>query len=177
MFGPPEEGALIKIVGGSRLDRALKDYLGYYRTHHARLARLYPGMREILDLVRSKHRKMALFTGKGTFTTSITLEEFDLQPYFDLVVTGNDVQKHKPSAEGILKILDRFDLEPAQALMVGDSVADVKASREAGVAMAAVLWDSYARERVEALETDFRFYDIPTFHSWLGERLDSASSE
>ncbi len=173
MFGPPEEGALVKIVGESRLDAAFREYLDYYRTHHRRLAKLYPGIREILDMVKAKDRSLALFTGKGRFTTTITLQEFGLEDYFDHVVTGNDVRQHKPSAEGILSILDRLRLQPEEVLMVGDSVSDLKASREAGVTMAAVLWDSYAKERVEAMNPEYRFDDVPSFHAWLKGHLDT----
>lgn len=172
MFGPPEEGALVAIVGESRIEAALAEYLAFYQANHARLAKVYPGIRGLLELVRSKDRKIALFTGKGTSTTTITLREFGLSDYFDCVVTGNDVGRHKPSGEGIMKILDRFGLEPREALMVGDSAADLRASREAKVAMAAVLWDSYGKDRLIALGPDYQFTDIPTFHSWLKAHLD-----
>jgi pyrophosphatase PpaX len=177
MFGPPEEGALLTIVGETKIESALAEYLSFYSANHERLARLYPGVREILDLVKSKDLPIALFTGKGVHTTRITLQEFALEPYFDYVVTGNDVLNHKPSGEGIVKILDKFGLDPAEALMVGDSVADVRASREAHVQMAAALWDSYAKERVEAMTPDYLFHDIADFHSWLKKRLDSTSPE
>lgn len=173
MFGPPEEGALLGIAGKSRIEAALAEYLKYYRENHARLAKVYPGIRELLEFVRSRDRKIALFTGKGTSTTTITLQEFGLTGYFDCVVTGNDVVRHKPSGEGIMKILDRFGLQPREALMVGDSVADLRASREAQVPIAAVLWDSYAKDRLVAMSPDYQFNDIPTFHSWLKTNLDA----
>ncbi len=172
LFGPPEEGALIPIVGEKLLPQAMKEYLSYYRENHKRLAKLYPGIREILDDVKRRGRLLALFTGKGIHTTTITLEEFGLKGLFDCVVTGNDVANHKPSAEGIQKILDAFGLEPHEAVMVGDSVADVKASHAAGVRVAAVLWDSYAKERVLRMQTDFLFHNVTEFHRWLNEQLN-----
>jgi HAD superfamily hydrolase (TIGR01509 family) len=171
LFGPPEEGALVHIVGEERLDEAMKEYLEYYRANHATLARVIPGMKEVLDEVRTRGRHMALFTGKGIHTTTITLEEFGLTKYFDFVVTGNDVREHKPSAEGIVKILNHFRLEPREALMVGDAVADVKAAQEAGVPIAAVLWDSYGKERVLRMKTDHVFHDVHEFHEWLKSKL------
>ena len=176
MFGPPEEGALVAIVGESRIEPALAEYLEFYRANHARLAKVYPGIKELLELVKGKKRKVALFTGKGASTTMITLREFGLADYFDIVVTGNDVVRHKPSGEGILKILDRFGLEPREALMVGDSVADLRASRDAQVSMAAALWDSYGKERLLAMGPDYQFPDVPTFHSWLKAHLDSRAA-
>jgi HAD superfamily hydrolase (TIGR01549 family) len=177
MFGPPEEGALMNIVGKDRLDQALVDYLEFYRSNHPRLAKLYPGIRDILELIRQKNRKIALFTGKGVHTATITLQEFALEPYFDCIVTGNDVRRHKPSSEGLQNILSQFGLGPGEALMVGDSVSDLKASREAKITMAAVLWDSYGKERVLAMKPDFQFHEVVTFHSWLKERLDCASTD
>lgn len=171
LFGPPEEGALIPIVGERNLPRAMEEYLGFYRSHHRELAQLYPGIREMLTDAKRAGAALALFTGKGTHTTGITLEEFGLTDLFDCVVTGNDVENHKPSGEGITKILDRFNLKPGEALMVGDSVSDIKASREAGVPVAAALWDSYSHERVLQLKTDLQFYSVAEFHDWLKAHL------
>jgi pyrophosphatase PpaX len=172
MFGPPEEGALLRIVGPEKLDEAMSEYLDFYRSHHNELAQLYPG---ILDLVIDLKRRgafLAVFTGKGIHTTTITLEKFGLKPYFDFVVTGNDVVNHKPSAEGIQKIMGYFHLAAEEVLMVGDSVGDVKASHEAGVKIAAVLWDSYAKERVLQMKTDFVFHDVAEFSGWLRGQFD-----
>jgi len=171
MFGPPEEGALARIVGSERLDVAMNEYLRYYRANHNRLARLYPGIVEILSYVRDQSCHLALFTGKGIHTTNITLEEFGIKRFFDFVVTGNDVVLHKPSAEGIQKIIDHFQLQKHEVLMVGDSVADLKASREAGVEIASVLWDSYGKEQVLQLKSDHEFHNVQEFHDWLSKRF------
>jgi HAD superfamily hydrolase (TIGR01509 family) len=167
MFGPPEETALLSIVGTDQIDEAMVDYLDFYRSHHKRLARLHPGMKEILAFLDKAGCIVALFTGKGTHTTRISLEELGIKEYFDYTVTGNDVVNHKPSSEGILKILDHFQLKPDEALMIGDAVSDVKAAHGAGVKMAAVLWDSYAREKMLALQTDYAFHTVAELEQWL----------
>lgn len=172
LFGPPEEGALAHIVDAAHLETAMKEYLEFYRDNHASLARLIPGMKEVLDHIRSQGRHLALFTGKGTHTTAITLQEFGLTEFFDLVITGNDVREHKPSAEGLRKILQHFRLKPEEALMVGDAVADVKAAREAGVPMAAVLWDSYGKDRVLRMNADHVFHEVKEFQAWLTGKLN-----
>jgi HAD superfamily hydrolase (TIGR01509 family) len=172
MFGPPEEGALLTIVGQERLESAMRDYLDFYRRRHNELAMLYPGILELLTWLKNRGVSLALFTGKGIHTTTITLEMFGLKPFFDLVVTGNDVVNHKPSADGIRKILAHFGLKEDEVLMVGDSPSDVKASHEAGVGIAAVLWDSYSREKVLQMKTDFVFDNVSEFSSWLRSRFD-----
>jgi phosphoglycolate phosphatase-like HAD superfamily hydrolase len=48
--------------------------------------------------------------------------------------------------------------------MIGDSVADIEASREAGVKIASVLWDSYAKEQVR-LKSDY-FHTVEELRSF-----------
>jgi pyrophosphatase PpaX len=167
MFGPPEEEALLAVVRPEQIDSAMKDYLSFYRTHHNQLARIYPGMEKILSSIKERGKMLAIFTGKGTPTAKITLQEFRIEKYFDYVVTGNDVIKRKPSSEGLFKIMKHFALQPDEMLMVGDSVSDVKAAHEAGVKIAAVIWDSYAKEKVLQMKTDFVFNDTKEFQDWL----------
>lgn len=172
MFGPPEEGALVHIVGEERIDAVLKEYLEFYKNNHNKLARLYPGILDLLKFLKQQNCRIALYTGKGIHTTNITLEEFGLRQYFDYIVTGNDVVSHKPSAEGIRKIMAHFGLKPDEVLMVGDSVADVNASHEAGVKIAAVLWDSYAKDKVLQMKTDYQFYSVDELTRWMQEQCN-----
>jgi HAD superfamily hydrolase (TIGR01509 family) len=172
MFGPPEEGALLAIVQPEQIDEVMKDYLAFYRAHHKDLAQLYPGMEEILRSLKQRGKLLAVFTGKGTATTMITLQEFHIEKYFDYIVTGNDVVKHKPSSEGLLKIMDHFSLFPDELLMVGDAVSDIKAAHDSGVKIAAVVWDSYAKEKVLQMKPDFLFNNTKEFQRWLNEQFD-----
>lgn len=167
MFGPPEEGTLEKIVGKQNIDAAMEDFLEYYRKKHSTMARLYPGITGIFEYLKQQGVLMAVFTGKGRYSTLITLTEFNIKNYFDIIVTGNDVTNHKPSGEGIKKILSYFGLLAENVLMVGDAVADVKASHEAGVPVAAVVWDSYGKDRVIKMDVDYLFDDVGKLKGFL----------
>ncbi|MDP2207466.1 MAG: HAD-IA family hydrolase [Bacteroidota bacterium] len=171
MFGPPEEGTLEKVVGNQNIVAALEDFLEFYRSNHSALARIYPGILEILEYLKQRNVLMAVFTGKGRHSTLITLSEFGIKKYFDIIVTGNDVTNHKPSGEGITKILNYFGLSVENVLMVGDAVADIIASREAGVPVAAVVWDSYGKDRVLKMEVNYLFDDVKKLKEFLIESI------
>ena len=166
LFGPPEEGALEVIVGRDRLAEAMEQYLAFYREHHRALASVYAGIPEVLEDLYRRGVMMALFTGKGRHAADISLEVLDLQRYFRKVVTGNDVTRHKPSGEGIESILKEFGVPKHKTLMIGDSVSDILAAREAGINVASVLWDPYARERVLQHDRDFTFHTVDEFGAW-----------
>jgi pyrophosphatase PpaX len=170
-FGPPEEVAVERLIGDERLPEAMADFFDFYKSNFHSMARLHQGMGEILRFLKERKLVLAVFTGKGSRTTEITLQELGVRQYFDLIVTGNDVVHHKPSAEGIRKVIDRFRLHSDEVLMIGDAVADVKAAHEAGIPIAAVVWDSYAKEKVMQMETDYLFHDVEKLYEWLRQVL------
>jgi HAD superfamily hydrolase (TIGR01509 family) len=174
MFGPPEEVAIERLVGRERVGEALEEFYAYYEEHHPRMADAYAGIRELLAALRSRGLLLAVFTGKGRRTTLITLDMIGIRQFFDMIVTGSDVRHHKPSADGIRSVMAAFGLGPEEVLMVGDAVSDVQAAREAGVRIAAVLWDSYGRDSVMQMDVDYRFDNVAKFDAWLRENLSGA---
>ena len=167
LFGPPEEGALIPIVGEERLDAAMDDLCDFYSSHHHAMAALHAGMGDVLAFLKETGVPLGVFTGKGRRTAMITLEALGIAGYFDLIVSGNDVVRHKPDPEGIRKFIEAFSLAPAQVLRVGDALGAIAASRGAGATSVAVLWDSYDRERVATAGADVVFEEVGGFLSWL----------
>jgi HAD superfamily hydrolase (TIGR01509 family) len=167
MFGPPEEIAIERLVGKENVDKAMDDYISYYDRNFLSDAEIFEGMKEIIESLKKKGLRLGIFTGKGRRTTLITLDKIGITKYFDMVVTGTDVTNHKPSSEGIIKIIDNLKVQPNQVLMVGDAVSDIKAAHEAGVSIAAVVWDSYAKEKVIGMEVDYLFHSVEEFSRWM----------
>ncbi|MEK6570618.1 MAG: HAD-IA family hydrolase [Bacteroidota bacterium] len=173
MFGPTEEVAIERLIGKERHSIAMADFFEFYKSNFRSMAKLHPGMDDVLRFLKQKKLLLAVFTGKGSHSTEITLEQLGIRQYFDMVVTGHDVSEHKPSSEGIQKVLERYSLDPEEVLMIGDAVADVKAAREAGIFIAAVVWDSYAKEKVMKMETDYLFHDVKELREWLENVLQT----
>ena len=165
MFGPTED-VILKKWCEDKFDEARIEYYKYYSDNHWK-AKLYPGINDILDYLKNKKFPLGIFTGKGREATTITLKKLGVYHYFDLIVTGDDVANHKPSAEGILKFVNQFKLKNERVLMIGDSVSDVKASKEAGIKVASALWDSYAHEKVKTLQSDYYFYSVEELKEFL----------
>ena len=165
MFGPTEDMILKQWCGDNYVE-ARAEYFKYYSDNHWK-AEIYPGIIEILDYLKSKNFPLGIFTGKGKEASMITLKKLGVDQYFDLIVTGDDVANHKPSAEGILKFVNQFGLKKERVLMIGDSVSDVKASKEAKIKVASALWDSYAHEKVKTLQSDYFFYSVEELKRFL----------
>ena len=170
MFGPTED-VILKQWCGDKFEEAKVWYYKYYSDNHWK-AKLYPGIKEILDYLKNKKFPLGIFTGKGREATMITLKKLKVDHYFNPIVTGDDVANHKPSAEGILKFVNHFKLKNERVLMIGDSVSDVKASKEAGIKVASALWDSYAHEKVKTLQSDYYFYSVKELKEFLFQQCN-----
>ena len=82
------------------------------------------------------HTKTAIATNR-TDTMDRLLTEFNLDGWFDLVVTCSDVEHPKPHPDALLKILDHFKLAAHQVIYVGDSRVDELAAKAAGMPLVA----------------------------------------
>lgn len=92
---------------------------------------LYPGVREMLEALASRH--LAVLTNKpGRFSRAI-LEGLGVAHFFRQVYGGGDLPAKKPDPVGLQRLLADAGLEPHQAVMVGDSAIDVRTGRAAGV--------------------------------------------
>ena len=104
-----------------------------------------PDLKPLLKRLRPRYRT-AIATNR-TDTMDRVLETHDLEKSFDLVVTAFDVKEPKPHPEQLHKILTHFELQPEQAIYIGDTELDERAAGAAGVAFVA-----YANR---ALHADF----------------------
>lgn len=61
------------------------------------------------------------------------LKHFYLDSYFDIIISGDDVSKGKPSPEVYIKALDLLDCEPEETLVFEDSKVGCEAAEAAGI--------------------------------------------
>ncbi len=97
--------------------------------------KMEPDLETVLKKLRIDEYKTAIATNR-TDTMDRVLEEHGLEEYFDLVVSAGDVERPKPYPDQLISIMKHFDIEPFQALYIGDSELDEQASRAAGVPFA-----------------------------------------
>jgi len=169
MFGPTED-VILKQWCPDDYEAARKDYYDFYEQNHS-MAALYPGIIEILDILKKRNILLSIYTGKGRDASIITLKKLKIYDYFDLIITGDEVEEHKPSPEGITLFLEKFNLPKVNVLMVGDSPADIKASRAAGVKVASVIWDAYAKKEVIKLNPDYLFNSVAELKDFLQQAV------
>lgn len=100
----------------------------------------YSPLKDVLRTLKDYGNKIALVTGKGRYTTDITLKMVGLDSVFDVIVTDDDVSQPKPCPEGLLIVLDRLSASRSSAVYIGDMDADVEAAHRAGIKSMGACW-------------------------------------
>ena len=137
-FGLNEEG-MIKQVAGRYWQEALAEFYLLYEQMHGMCPRPFQGIPELLKELKSEYSlPLALITGKGARSCSISLKQFGLESYFDSIETGSPEKNRK--SEVIENLLRNYCLSPHEILYVGDTVSDVLSCRQAGVECLSATW-------------------------------------
>lgn len=114
----------------------------------------------VLENLVKKGIFTGLVTNAGRKAISMLLERFDFKRLMNVVITRNDVSRLKPQGESILKAIHALKVNKREALFVGDSVTDIKATEDAGVDVAVVLGGESNRRDVEKYEPRFILYSL-----------------
>ena len=135
----------------------LATYKAYHRTHHDELLGQYPGALEAVQGLKRPGAKFGVVTSKMKWSTQRGLELCGFDGLFEVIVTADDVEKHKPHPEPVLRALELQKSTAEEAVFVGDSPHDMASGRAAGVKTAAALWGPFSREALEPHQPDYWF--------------------
>jgi phosphoglycolate phosphatase len=125
-------GSLDGMPGTALFDQAYPVFLDLYAENTSKRSCLYPGVREGIDALKSAGYPLGCVTNKAAQFTVPLLKDLGVHDDFSIVICGDTLPKKKPDPMPLLHAADYFNVNPADALMIGDSISDVKASRAAG---------------------------------------------
>lgn len=92
----------------------------------------FDGLQDMMQDLQDLGLKLALITG-GSAKVHKLLERNGVEQYFGSIVHSERIQNQKPDPEGLLLALSEIDVDPKDAIMVGDMRYDVLAGKNAGV--------------------------------------------
>lgn len=125
-FGEPLLTTLMRDFGDNNIEDVLANYRDYQLTRFNDEVFLYDTVYETLEYLKSKDIKMGIVTSRMKGSTLDALKNFDIDKFFDVVITADDTKEHKPSKVPLLMALKALGKEPAETLYVGDSKFDME---------------------------------------------------
>lgn len=136
------------------IEYAMNQYSKLYSIKGEEMILLYDGIAEALEKLKSEGFKLAIATQKNEkFINNMLAVYSFVGELFDTVCATN-VEEEMEKADMLRKVCTDLDVEPSDALFVGDSYVDALAAEEVGMDFAAALygWGFRSKEDAEKYE-------------------------
>lgn len=126
MFGPDR-------FSGEEMDRlGLEKERRYQQEFRPQLA-LLPGLMAFLEAAHRRGIPMAIGSAAIPFNIDFVLDNLNIRPYFQAIVSADDVRVSKPNPEVFLRCAELLGVLPADCLVFEDVPKGVEAARNAGM--------------------------------------------
>lgn len=91
------------------------------------------GIRELLASLKKHKIKTAIASSSERLFINTVVDKFGLHNYFDVIVSGDDIEKSKPAPDIFLKAAHLLCVEPANCLVIEDSKSGTIAAKAAAM--------------------------------------------
>ncbi|MDR3293878.1 MAG: HAD family hydrolase [Clostridiales bacterium] len=111
----------------------------FYDVSHSQMwsAKIYSDVRETLELLKNRHKKIAIVTNKDAEAVNIILKANGFESnFFNAVVTCDEIKNCKPAPDALLLCLKKLNEQTHENLMavyIGDARNDILAAQNAGI--------------------------------------------
>jgi len=112
-----------------------------------------PGVVDFIKRIRPVFGKLALATSSNAAIQRAIFDGLELWPFFDAVVTGDDLTRGKPDPEAYIKASAKIGLPPGDCLVIEDSDNGIRAAVSAGCGVVGIT-TSFPREFLLAAGAD-----------------------
>lgn len=110
-------------------------------------------LNKIFSKIKEKGIKIAICTSDDRIPTTEMININGISKYIDYYVCGDDGGKTKPSGDPIRKICDYLNILPEESIMVGDTISDIKAGKDARCSkVISVLTGGYSKEELQGAD-------------------------
>lgn len=123
---------------------------------------LFPGAKELLYGLKERGKKTALVTMKYRVPTLRVLRFLGID-LFDEIISFEDTEKPKPDPGSFIKLLNKYGIGQGRALMVGDSITDIKYGKAAGADVCIMLHGYGSREEILAAQPEYLLESFMAF--------------
>ncbi|WGF88867.1 phosphoglycolate phosphatase [Marinivivus vitaminiproducens] len=115
-------------------DYATQSFIDLYSEAPCARSVTYPGTESVLNRLAAGGTAMAVCTNKPQRPSVLILDGLGLSRFFPVVVGGDVLPVRKPDPGHLGAVLDRLGAHPSEAVMIGDSINDVRSARALGMA-------------------------------------------
>ena len=148
----------------SKLEQMFADFIAYYADHLADRSQPFPGVIDALDFLARRGHRLAVCTNKLEGLSVRLLKELKLAGRFAAICGQDTFGIQKPDPEILRRTIAAAGGTLPHAIMIGDSVTDIRTARATGIPVVAVDF-GYSERPVAEFDPDriiSHYADLPS---------------
>ena len=139
----------LKLLGFKDIETSYSKWVKYVNEYEEG-AKLYEGFEEVIKTLDENGILCGIASSKMKDQYEIDFLKTGLQKYMKSVVLAEDTENHKPHPEPLLKAVEILNLEPKDAMYVGDTLSDYKSTKAAGMDFGLAVWGAIDIKDIDA---------------------------
>ncbi|GIN97462.1 phosphatase [Siminovitchia terrae] len=132
---------------------------------------LFPQIKEVLKILTQNDVDCFVVSSKKTDVLFRNLTSLDITGFFKDWIGSDQVKLYKPHPDGVLSIVERFDLDVSTCIVIGDAIFDIQMGKAAGCKTCAVTWGSHTKEQLLQEEPDYCIDEVSMLVNLLEKKL------
>jgi phosphoglycolate phosphatase len=122
----------------AKLEQVFADFIAHYTEHVADCSRPFPGLTDTLDVLAAGGCRLAVCTNKLERLSLLLLKTLKLADRFAAICGQDTFGMQKPDPEVLRRTVVAAGGRLPHAIMIGDSLTDIRTARAAGIPVIAV---------------------------------------
>lgn len=159
--GKPLEEQM-KIICPEKATELLEAYREHNHAFHDEMVKPVDGAVEVLAFLKENNVSIGVVTSKSGPLARRGIEVCGIGRFVDALVSANDVLRHKPHPEPVIKCVEMLGCKKENAVFIGDSPYDIESGKNAGVLTIAVPFGPFSKDILLGRNPDYLAEDI--FH-------------
>ena len=140
-------------VAPAKVEQLFADFIAHYTEHIADRSQPFPGLTDALDVLASGGCRFAVCTNKLERLSVLLLKQLRLADRFAAICGQDTFGVQKPDPEVLRRTIAAAGGSLTHAIMIGDSLTDIRTARAAGIPVIAVDF-GYSERPVSELGPD-----------------------
>jgi beta-phosphoglucomutase family hydrolase len=135
MTGMPTRIFAEYIIKDSGCSLSVEDIMKMKQSHFHQLVQNIKPVEKVAQFAIENYGKipMSIGTGGSRKSSTLILKAIDMERYFPIMVTADDVTNHKPNPDTFLRCAELMGIEPQFCQVFEDGGPGMKAARAAGM--------------------------------------------
>ena len=116
---------------------------------------LFPSAKKVLQELQRMNLSLAIATSSVSASARPFLERHKLTPFFDVIVTGDEIERGKPHPDIYMRAAEKLGLAPDACLVIEDALSGIAAAKAAQMRVAAIPDTRFVNPREYQKKADY----------------------